>query len=165
VIEADLAREWTAFGGASLALMGAALAFGARGYARDHHAWERERSRAVGAPEPDAAASTPRARRYRAAGFIVGLAGLAFAAAAAAGRGLTTRTGPADARIGGACLALLGAVFAVSKALRGRGRGPRFLPGAADGRPFDERAADAAVWSLCALWTVFGLRLALAVPR
>lgn len=110
MIESDLSREWTAFGGASLALMGAALALGARGHARDNIAWQRERGRLVGAPEP-----------------------------------------AADARVAGASLALLGAGFAAMKVRRGS--------------PHGERGADLAVWLLCALWIVFGLRLAWGTAR
>ncbi len=38
----DFSREWTAFGGASLALMGAAIGAGARRHAEDNLAWRRE---------------------------------------------------------------------------------------------------------------------------
>src|SRR3569832_1410231 len=48
----DFPREWTAFGGASLALMGAALSAGALRHAADNLAWRREWRRAVGAPGP-----------------------------------------------------------------------------------------------------------------
>ncbi|MDE2510407.1 MAG: hypothetical protein KGL74_04740, partial [Elusimicrobia bacterium] len=71
--EAEFAREWTAFGGASLALMGAALAFGARRYADDHLDWQRQWSRAAGRPEPPPADPGPLARAYRRIGAVAAL--------------------------------------------------------------------------------------------
>jgi len=151
VIEPDLSREWTAFGGASLALMGAALAAGARGYARDNIAWQRERSRLVGAPEPAADGADGLIRLYRGIGGAAAALGLAFVLAAAAGRALAPRTGPADARIAGVSLTGIGLGFAAMKARRGS--------------PHGERGADLAVWLLCALWAAFGLRLLIGGAR
>jgi hypothetical protein len=161
--EAEFAREWTAFGGVSLALMGAALAVGARGYADDHLAWQRQWSRAAGTPEPAAADNSSLARLYRLAGALGFLVGAALALAAASGRALSSRTGPSDARVIGVCLTVLGAGFAVLKFGRDSRRTPRFLEAdplaAAPRRGLAESAAEACGWLLCALWTGFGLWL------
>ena len=151
MIEPDLSREWTAFGGASLALMGAALAAGARGYARDNVAWHAEWRRAVGAPEAAPLDADGLIRLYRWIGGLASSLGLAFVLAASMGRALAPRTGPADARVAGVSLALLGAGFAAMKVRRGS--------------PHGERGADLAVWLLCALWTAFGLRLYIGAAR
>lgn len=83
-----LAREWTAVGGAALALMGAGLAFGAGRHAADHHSWHRQWRHAAG-HEPERrrdGEGAGLARAYRAAGALLALAGAALVAAAASGR-------------------------------------------------------------------------------
>jgi hypothetical protein len=160
----NLAREWTVFGGASLVLMGIALCAGARRHAEDAAAWQRQWRQAVGAPDSGADESGSLVAVYRVGGALVALAGAALLGGTAAGRALSsTRFGPGDARALGACFAALGLGFAVLKLSRLSPRGPRFL--AADplvsggDRPLGERVAGAATWTLCALWTGFGLRL------
>jgi hypothetical protein len=165
VTEADFAREWTAFGGASLALMGAALAFGARGYVDDHLAWQREWSRAVGASEPvaDAGRKGLLLFVFRLIGVAGVLAGAGVMLAAASGRILASRAAPSDARIMGASLIVLGFGCALIKLNRDARRPSRFTesdPLAAAPAPGgDALAAETAVWLLCALWTGFGVWL------
>ena len=165
VTEADFAREWTAFGGASLALMGAALAAGARGYVEDHLAWQREWSRAVGAPAPafDAGRKEFLAFVFRLIGAAGVLAGAGVTLAAASGRTLGSRAALSDARILGASLIVLGFGCTVIKLNRDARRPSRFLesdPLSAASRPgFGALAAETAVWLLCALWTGFGVWL------
>lgn len=150
----ELARAWTAFGGASLALMGASVACGARRYAADNLAWRRQWSQAVGAAEPAAGEGAPRLIRiYRAGGTLCAGAGAGLAAAALLGR-LASRVPPGDPRPVGAGLILLGLGLGAQK-IRG---------GAAALRP-DERAAGLALWTLYALWAGFGLKLFLGAPR
>jgi hypothetical protein len=103
-------------------------------------------------------------RVYRAGGGLAFLVGLGFLLASAAGRPLTSaHEAPGDARVLGACFALLGACFAARSLSRRSARGPRFLASdplaARPARGSGERAAGAAVWLLCALWIWFGLRL------
>jgi hypothetical protein len=166
----DFPREWTAFGGASLALMGAAIAAGARRHAEDNLAWQREWRRAVGAPDSGAGDARNLVLGYRAGGALGFLAGLGFLAAAAMGRSLTSsHFALGDARALGACFALLGGAFAMMRLFRRAPRGPRFLIheplAASDVRPLDERAATAASWALIVLWIWFGLRLILESTR
>jgi hypothetical protein len=163
-LSVDFSREWTAFGGASLALMGAALGAGARRHAEDNLAWRREWSRAVGAPDAGPDEVRPLVVLFRAGGAIGVLAGLGFVAAAAAGRPLSSsHFGPGDARVLGASFALLGACFAALNLSRRSPRGPRFLAldalSAPPDRPLGERIAGAAGWLLIVLWIWFGLRL------
>jgi hypothetical protein len=158
----DLPRAWTAFGGASLALMGTALAAGARRLAADNLAWRREWCRAVGAPEAGLGDGRVLRLACRVGGTLGALAGLGVAAAAAAGRALSpARFGSGDPRALGACFALLGAAFTAMKASRGAARVPRFLGEGEDPepQPLGERIAGASTWLLCALWIAFGLRL------
>ncbi|MFI5347755.1 MAG: hypothetical protein ACHQ51_15385 [Elusimicrobiota bacterium] len=161
--EAEFAREWTAFGGISLALMGAALSAGARGYADDFLSWQRQWSSAVGAPEPASRGNDALIRVYRLLGVGGIVIGAALAAAAASGRAPASRVGASDARIMGICLTVLGFGFAMLKLGRDSRRSPRFLepdPSAsARRRAIDELAAEMSVWTLCALWTGFGLHL------
>ncbi|MDE2490056.1 MAG: hypothetical protein KGM24_04365 [Elusimicrobia bacterium] len=168
----DLPRVWTAFGGASLALMGLALAGGARRHAADLAAWRRERRLALGEPEPPGGdvPSPLEVLAYRIGGALLSLVGAALAAAASAGS--VRAAGPAGTRLGaalaGAVVSACGVGFGTMKTLAGR-RGPRFLRGEelADDAPrrLDERLADGAVWTLCALWAVFGALLARAALR
>jgi hypothetical protein len=160
----DFPREWTAFGGASLALMGAALAAGARRHAEDNLAWRREWSRAVGAPDAGPGDARRLILGFRAGGALGILVGLGFVAAAAAGRPLTSsHFGPRDARVLGASFMLLGACVAALNLYRRAPRGPRFLAfdplAAPSGRPLGERVASSAGWLLIVLWIWFGLRL------
>jgi hypothetical protein len=160
----NLAREWTAFGGASLALMGTALCAGARRHVEDALAWQRQRRQAVGAPGEDSDGSPGLLLVYRAGGALVILLGAGLVAGAAAGRALSsTRFGPGDARALGACFTTLGLCFTALKLSRGAARGPRFLAAdsfaAGSDRALGERIAGAAAWGLCALWAAFGLRL------
>lgn len=156
----EFAREWTAFGGASLALMGAALAAGARRNASDIRSWRRQWREAVGAapaPEPGADRLVG---TYRAVGGIVALVGGVLAAAVAAGFVAPASTPGAGPRALGAGVAALGLAFAVRKATA-ESRGPKFLETgafAAGEKPLDARAADALAWALCALWMACGLR-------
>lgn len=164
--EAALAREWTAFGGASLALMGASLAAGARAFAKDHVDWQRQWSQAVGAPPPEAEAGRL-AGAYRLGGSLIALVGLAAVGAAARGR--TLSAGPGNARLAGGCLLAAGLAAAVQKFRRETRRAPLFLeadPLAAPPEPgWGELASDAAAWLLCALWAAFGLRLFMGANR
>jgi hypothetical protein len=160
----DFPREWTAFGGASLALMGATIAAGARRHAEDILAWPREWSRAVGAPDAGPGDARRLVLGFRAGGALGVLLGLGFIAAAAGGRPLTSsHFGPADARMLGASFTLLGACVAALNLYRRSSRGPRFLAfdplAAPSARPLDERFAGAAGWLLIVLWIWFGLRL------
>ena len=146
----DLPRAWTAFGGASLALMGAALAGGARRHAEDNIAWRRQWSRAVGAPDDDLGDGRVFVRACRVGGVLGALAGLGFVAAAASGRALSSaRFGSGDARVLGACFFVLGAAFTALKLSRA----------AVPAQALGERIAGAATWALGALWIAFGLRL------
>lgn len=155
------ARAWTEFGGASLALMGAALAAGARRFARENAAWRREWSRAVGAAEPGVGRDL--GLSYRVAGALVAFAGLGVLSAAASGA--VAVAPPAHPRLVGALIAFVGAAAAALKLLT-RPRGPRFLEGEPLlERSFDERASEAAVWALCALWAAYGLILVSGAPR
>jgi hypothetical protein len=155
----DLSRAWTAFGGASLTLMGAALAAGARRHAADNAAWQRQWSQAVGAPA-SVAEEAKLVRGYRAAGAACALLGLGFAAASAFGRALVSpRFTGGDPRLGGAGLAALGLGFGAVKLRVAFARAPRFLYDAASKRPLDERLAGLATWALCALRVVFGFQL------
>lgn len=149
--EAALAREWTAFGGASLGLMGAALALGARGYARDHAAWQRERNQALGVPAPAPGEPERLTRGYRVGGVAVLCLGALVFLSATFGIGPAPRVKLEDARVSGLCLALLGVTFAGVKLRRGA---PRWAD-----------ASDGAVWALCALWAIFGMRLFLGAAR
>ena len=163
-------REWTAFGGASLALMGAAIGAGARRHAEDNVAWRREWRRAVGAPDSGPGETRRLLIGFRAGGALGVLAGLGFIAAAAAGRPLTSsHFGPGDARVLGASFAILGSCFAALNMSRRSPRGPRFLAfdplAAPSSRPLGERVAGAAGGLLCALWIWFGLRLLLESAR
>jgi hypothetical protein len=146
----DLPRAWTAFGGASLALMGVALAAGARRHAADNLAWRRQWNREMGVPAADLGDGSLLILVCRAGGTLGILLGLGFIAAAASGRALSSvRFGGGDGRALGACFALLGAAFTAIKVSRGS-FGER-APG--------EKIADAATWTLCALWIAFGVRL------
>lgn len=162
----DFPREWTAFGGASLALMGAALAAGARRHAEDNLAWRREWRRAVGAPEAGPENCRRLVLAFRFGGALGVALGLGAVAGAAAGRPLSSyRPAPGDARLLGALFAAIGAGVAALNLSRRSSRGPRFLAfdplSAPSARPFDERAAGAAGWALIVLWIWFGLRLLL----
>jgi hypothetical protein len=166
--ESELAREWTAFGGASLALMGQALLAGARSLAKEHADWQEEWSRAVGrTPLARAGNEDFLARVYAAAGAMGLLLGVLILAAAAGGR--TLSAGPANARALGAVLAALGLAAALHKAGRALRRAPLFLqadPLAAPPEPsLGESVSGAAVWLLCGLWAAFGLRLFSGAPR
>ena len=166
----NFAREWTAFGGASLALMGTAIGAGARRHAEDNLAWRREWGRAVGAPDAGPGDAGRLVLALRIGGVMGVLAGLGFVSAAAAGRPLTSsHFGPGDARVLGACFTLLGSCFAATSLFRRSPRGPRFLafdPLASPAvRPLGERVAGAAGWLLCVLWIWFGLRLLAEAAR
>ena len=160
----DFPREWTAFGGVSLVLMGVAIGAGARRHAEDNLAWRREWRRAVGAPEAGPGEGRRLVLAFRVGGALGVLVGLVFAAAAVAGRPLTSaRFGPEGVRVLGGSLALLGAGVAASSLYRLAARGPRFLaldPLAAPSEsPLGERVAAVAGGLLCALWIWFGFRL------
>jgi hypothetical protein len=162
----DFPREWTAFGGASLALMGAAIAAGARRHAADNLAWRREWDRAAGVSGSVPPESPGLVLGFRVGGSAGVVIGLGFVASAAAGRSLTSsHFGPGDARVLGASFSLLGAGLAAMRLQRRTARGPRFLTdeplAAPSARRLDERIADAAGWALIALWIWFGLRLVL----
>ncbi len=116
----DLPRAWTAFGGASLALMGTAIAAGARRHADDNLAWRREWSKASGIPISDPGDGRALVRAYRAGGALAALAGLGVVAAAAAG--------PARGGAPG------GAGGAPGRLLPGRGRAPPRSAGGAGRR-------------------------------
>jgi hypothetical protein len=166
----DFPREWTAFGGASLTLMGAAIGAGARRHVEDNLAWRREWRRAVGAPDAGPGETRRLVLGFRAGGALGVLVGLGFAASAAAGRPLTSsHFGPGDARVLGACFTLLGAGLGAMGLRRRASRGPRFLAAdpltASPARGLGERAAGAAGGLLCVLWIWFGLRLILESPR
>ena len=104
----------------------------------------------MGAPDADLGDGRVLVRVCRVGGMLGALIGLGFVAAAASGRALSpARFGPGDARVLGACFAVLGAAFAALKLSRG----------AAEAQPLGERIAGAATWTLCALWIAFGLRL------
>ncbi|MBI3565480.1 MAG: hypothetical protein HY079_09820 [Elusimicrobia bacterium] len=154
----ELARAWTAFGGASLSLMGVCLGAGARKLARENLMWRREWRQAVGAPGTDEGEGASLALLYRAAGALIGAAGLGVLSASAAGTALVAA--PSRPALAGALIAAVGTAAAALKAasLPAAGRPVEGLPPDAP-RPFDERASDAAVWALCALWTAFGLLL------
>ncbi len=145
----DPARAWTVFGGASLVLMGAALAGGARRHAADALAWQKQRRQAVGAPEP-VPPPLPPVRAYRAGGALLALAGAALAAGAQTG--LVRARGAAESRPGavliGTAIAACGVGLGTLKILAART--------ATAPRPLGERLGDAALWTLCALWTAFG---------
>ena len=162
----NFAREWTVFGGASLALMGAALAAGARRYSEDNLAWQRQWRQAAGLPpaeETDARASV---RIYRAAGALIFLIGLGFALSAATGFAASApRLSPLGVKILGACAAGVGLAVGAAKFYVGLHRGPRFLEEDAPAAPLDERLSGLAQWALCALWAAFGLRLLWETPR
>ena len=164
----DFPREWTAFGGASLALMGAALSAGARRHAADNLAWRREWRRAVGAPDPGREDGRGLVLGLRAGGLVAAAAGAAVVAASAAGRELSRYRPPAgEIRLLGALFAAVGAGVAVLNLSRRSARGPRFLalePMTAT-RPLDERVASAAGWLLIVLWIWFGCRLLMEAPR
>ena len=156
----NLPREWTAFGGASLALMGAALVAGARKHAEDNLTWRRQWGQAAGVPDSGPGDGRRLIAVYRAGGALVIAVGLGLAAAAASGRALSSaRFGHNDARALGACFAALGLAFAALKLSRDVARGPRFLAADLPTSPLGERLAGAATWGLCALWIAFGLRL------
>jgi hypothetical protein len=166
----DFAREWTAFGGASLSLMGLVLSAGARRHAADNLAWRREWRRAVGAPDPGPEDVRGLVLGLRAGGGAAAVAGLAVAAAAAAGRALTAfRPAAGEVRLLGALFAATGVGVAALNLTRRSARGPRFLAfeplAAASARPIDERVASAAGWLLIVLWIWFGCRLLLEAPR
>lgn len=166
----DFPREWTAFGGASLALMGAALSAGARRHAADNLAWRREWRRATGAPETGAADGRRLVLALRAGGALAAAAGLGVVAAAAAGRELSRYRPPSsEVRLLGALFAAIGAGVAALNVSRRSARGPRFLAveplAAPSARPLDERVASAAGWLLIVLWIWFGCRLLLEAPR
>ncbi|MFI5348367.1 MAG: hypothetical protein ACHQ2Z_02390 [Elusimicrobiota bacterium] len=157
-------REWTAFGGASLALMGTAIGAGARRHAEDNLAWRREWGRAAGVSDAGPRDARRLVLALRVGGVVGVLAGLGIVAAAAADRPLTSsHFGPGDARALGACFTLLGACFAVMSLFRRSPRGPRFLAfdplAAPPVRSFGERVSGAAGWLLIVLWIWFGLRL------
>lgn len=143
------AQEWTAFGGASLAFMGAALATGARRHAADVAAWRVQQEQAVGSAAARQETTSGVERFYRGSGigiFVIGV----LVAASAKGVALASAGAPRGGAGLGACVATLGAAFAAAKWRRSL---ELFA------RPPDERAADAAIWALCALWLCFGLRL------
>lgn len=166
----DFPREWTAFGGASLALMGAVLAAGARRHAADHLAWRREWRRAVGAPDAGPEDGRRLVLALRAGGLLAAAAGAAVIAAAVCGHELSQyRPQASEARLLGALFAAIGAGAAVMSLSRRSERGPRFLafepPASASSRPLDERVSGAAGWLLIVLWIWFGFRLILEAPR
>jgi hypothetical protein len=166
----DFTREWTAFGGASLALMGAVLSAGARRHAADNLAWRREWRRAAGVPEPLKEDGRGLILGLRLGGGAAAAAGLAVIAAAAAGIRLTAyRPAPREIRLLGALFAAIGIGVAILNLSRRSARGPRFLAfeplSSAETRPLDERVASVAGWLLIVLWIWFGCRLLLEAPR
>lgn len=154
----DLARGWTAFGGASLALMGASLGAGARKLARENLSWRRQWGQETGVEGGEGTSESSLTLLYRAAGALVGAAGLGVLSSAAAGAAVVA--GPSRPALAGALIAAVGTAAAALKAssLPSSSRPPAGLPPDAP-RPFDERASDAAVWALCALWAAYGLIL------
>ncbi|HVG94737.1 MAG TPA: hypothetical protein VND21_09840, partial [Planctomycetota bacterium] len=102
----DLAREWTAFSGALVLLMGVSLAAAAKRSASDALSWQRQWRDAVGAPHPSRGEEEPKRRRltaaYRLGGVFFAAAGLALLAAAPTSRGsFGGHGGLREARIGG----------------------------------------------------------------
>jgi hypothetical protein len=155
----ELARAWTAFGGASLALMGAALGAGSRRLSAENLAWRREWRHAVGVSEADDAEAASLALLYRGAGALIGAAGLAVLSAVGAGQAFVP--GPSSPRLVGVLIALVGLGAGALKALA-RPSAPRHLPrelGAGAAPSFEDRACDASIWALCALWAAFGIFL------
>ena len=166
----DFPREWTAFGGASLALMGAVLSAGARRHAADNLAWRREWRRAVGAPDAGPENGRGLVLGLRAGGLLAVAAGVGVVVAAARGHELTRyRPQAGEIRLLGALFAAIGAGVAALNLSRRSARGPRFLAweplASPSERPLDERAASVAGWLLIVLWIWFGCRLLLEAPR
>lgn len=162
----SLAREWTAFAGAVFALMGGALAGGARRKADELLAWERERRSAVGAPEPaaDPARRERLARAYRAGGLVFAAAGAVLLVCAATGRVPALERASRDALPSGAILTGCGLFLAANGLLRrGLSRAPRFLQGdplAAEPSPAaGERVALFCARALVLILVAFGVRL------
>lgn len=158
----NLDQSWTAFGGASLALMGVSLVAGARRMAVDNLAWRREWGRATGREQDPNQDGRALAFVYWGAGALISGAGFGILSA-----GQPVVAGPAHSRLAGFLITGVGAGAGALKFIA-RSRGPRFLDGetaVGQSRPFDERAAEAATWTLCSLWSAFGVALALGYWR
>lgn len=163
-----LEREWTAFAGAVFALMGAALASGARRNAEDAVEWERQWRGAVSAAEPaktDEQKVLGWMKAYRAGGAAFVLLGLRFASiSAAGGSAFTARPSVLETAAAGLFFTAAGVFLAANGWHRRRAaKAPGFLAGdplAASGpAPIGERAALLCARCLIALFVVFGLRL------
>ncbi len=155
----ELARAWTAFGGASLALMGGALGAGSRRLAAENQAWRREWRHAVGASGGDPSEGASLSLLYRGGGALIGAAGLGVLSAVSAGQAFVEP--PSSPRLVGVLIAVVGlgagALKALARPAATRGRTLPLLPGEAP--TLEDRACDAAIWALCALWAAFGVVL------